>query len=296
MSSAKEFKSFKQKNHLPEYPGAKAVTGSMTSQRMYRSTIDPTVNNDSRDTLGINQVFAVSDLWWNVTDNIYWKLHDSTAGSAVWGTIGNDLGTKRVDETNLANGSFPWYNSSTGKFEYNVRWDDIRIPITNMKPGISNDPTFEKMIDDGSGSTGVFSYSFAKNSEDEMGFSAQLPHSYKEGTDLDFHVHWAPSVGTDTGDVVWGLEYQVKSIDGTYSTSTIVEKTIAASGTALKHTLTDVSEISGTGLKISAMIMGRIFRKVKAVGDGGYDDKVWLLEADFHFQMNTVGSQNETSK
>ena len=46
-----------------------------------------------------------------------------------------------------------------------------------------------------------------------MVFDAQLPHTYAEGTDIKFHVHWT-MVTTTTGTVRWGLEYAVANANG----------------------------------------------------------------------------------
>ena len=71
-----------------------------------------------------------------------------------------------------------------------VAWDDLRVPAQNTKLNpTKSEPAFEAFID------GVYSYHFGPaNADDEsLHFSAQLPHSYKLGTNLDAHIHWSPS-------------------------------------------------------------------------------------------------------
>jgi len=173
-------------------------------------------------------------------------------------------------------------------------WEDLRVPITAIKLGGVNDPNFVKTVDDGAGSTGLFTYHFDKAAEEEVFFAAQLPHSYKEGSDISPHVHWAPT-DTDTKDVIWGLEYAWVNINGTFTTSTIITILQAGSGTALKHQIAYFDDISGTGKTISSMLMCRLFRDATAALDD-YDADASLFEFDFHYQRDTPGSQTESAK
>jgi len=168
-----------------------------------------------------------------------------------------------------------------------VRYDDVRIPVTAQAKGGANDPGFDVFLDT------TRAYAFSKSADEELFFAAQLPHSYKEGTDIEAHVHWAPK-DTDTGDVLWRLEYTWTNRDGTFAaTATLAGAAQAADGTAFKHQVAEIGEIDGTGKTISSMLVCRIFRDVS--GDD-YDNDAFLLEVDFHFQMDTTGSVDEDDK
>jgi hypothetical protein len=78
------FKSFGDKDYKRRYPGEEATNGAMTASRLYTSTSAPTANNDSRDTAGIAQHFAVGDRWHWTTQNVFYELIDATVGAAVW--------------------------------------------------------------------------------------------------------------------------------------------------------------------------------------------------------------------
>ena len=174
-------------------------------------------------------------------------------------------------------------------------WDDMRVPVTSTKRGGSKDPDFSKFLDDGDGSQGVFAEAFDAATEEELYFSAQLPHTYQEGSDIEVHIHWAPS-DSGSGNVVWGLEYAWKSIDGTYGNTTIIEATLSSGGIAKKHLLGELSAaISGTGQKISSMLVCRVFRKAADDADT-YSSDAFLLEIDFHLKVNTLGSRQEAVK
>lgn len=174
-------------------------------------------------------------------------------------------------------------------------WDDIRVPVTATKAGGSKDPGFEKLKDNGSGSQGVFTYMFSPTAEEELYFSVQVPHNYKYGTNFHPHVHWAPTT-TNTGDVVWGLEYTLAEISGTLGNTTIIYGTDAGDGTAYKHQLVDLTEIDGSAIdSVSMMMICRVFRNAAATEDT-YTGDAALLEIDFHYEIDSLGSDTEYAK
>ena len=108
------------------------------------------------------------------------------------------------------------------------------------------------------------------------------------------HVHWAPST-THTGNVVWELEYSAAAINGTLPSSTTIEITDAADGTALKHQISSLPDVAGTGLTISSMIVCRLTRKGDDAADT-FTGVAYALEFDFHFEIDTIGSSTELAK
>jgi len=184
-----------------------------------------------------------------------------------------------------------------------VVWDDLRVPVTSTKKGGSKDPDFTVAYDDSGGtSQGVFTYFFDKTAEQELYFSAQLPHGYKEGTDIIAHVHWFPVANGASGATVsWGFEYLWTNIGGTsgntviiYANDTIQEDAVLA---ANKHYQTNFAALSGTGKTISSMLMCRIFRDAGGTGlTDDYDNDAGLLEIDFHYEKDTAGSRTVLTK
>ena len=142
-------------------------------------------------------------------------------------------------------------------------------------------------------SFGVVALSFNKDVTNEVFFTAQLPHSYMEGTDIDAHVHFL-NPSALSGDVVWGLEYQWLNIDETNGNTTIVTKALTA-GTQLKHVAINIQDLTGTGKEISSVLNCRLFRDGANVLDT-LDSSVYLLEFDFHYQVDTVGSRTQWTK
>lgn len=136
---------------------------------------------------------------------------------------------------------------------------------------------------------------------DELFFNEQLPHSYKEGSDLRLHLHWTPHArGTaENGNTVnWRADITVISINGVFPAEITYNLTGTCDGVNDKHLLVPSVTISGTGLTISSEIAGRIYR---AGGDSWSSNTPntnlpGFLEMDIHYQKDTPGSVNETSK
>jgi hypothetical protein len=206
----------------------------------------------------------------------------------VGDVVGGDYASFNVD------GELRLYGEAT-------QWADLRVPITSTKKGGSKDPDFEKMTDNGSGSQGVFVEYFNPTIEEEIYFEVQLPHSWKEGSDILPHVHWTPKTAGAAGeDVCWGLEYVWSNIGDNFGNTTIIygDTTIQAETlVANKHYLTELGTMTGTTKEISSMISCRLFRD--ATGAGGtddYTDDAGLLEIDFHYQIDSLGSNEEYIK
>lgn len=170
-------------------------------------------------------------------------------------------------------------------------WDDLRVPLSNtqLNPAQS-EPDFEDTGD------GVFAWGFdtGNDSIESLHFIAQLPHLYKEGTDIDCHIHWFPNT-TNTGDVVWKVFWKIASINDTFSAVDSFRTVEAAGGVVFGHQLTDIGDIDGTGIDISAVIMGNITRLGTATDDT-YTGTVYGLEIDFHYQIDAPGSETEMVK
>ncbi len=174
-------------------------------------------------------------------------------------------------------------------------WDDIRVPVNATRRGGSKDPGFAQFKDNGSGSQGVFSYLFDAGNEEELYFSIQVPHNWRYGTDLRGHVHWCP-INTDAGNVVWGLEYSMAKIGSVFPNTTLTTGTGAAATTAYEHTLTEVGDIDMSAVdNVSSMVLCRVYRDAANAADT-YASDAALLEIDFHYQIDSLGSRDEYLK
>jgi hypothetical protein len=137
-------------------------------------------------------------------------------------------------------------------------------------------------------SHGVFAYFFEKDLNEELFFSAQLPHTWMAGTDIEPHVHYIRPTN-DTGTVVWGLEYSWANRWDEFPETKTIYTIDKSTDTAFTHITSSFGLIDAKGKTISSMIMCRIFRDAENPLDT-YNDDVGLLEIDFHIRNNTLGS------
>jgi len=195
-----------------------------------------------------------------------------------------------------ADGSLAFYGDATV-------FDDIRVPVSSTKNGGTKDPDFAVWKTDGSGSQGVFVEWFDKSTEEEVYFSMQLPHSWKTGTDIEPHVHWIPKADGSAGAVVnWGLECNWTAIGDTGITTTIIYSSSNHAGdttlVADKHYLSDLGVMDGSTIAgVSSMAVCRVFRDATgALATDDYDNDAGLLEIDFHYEVDALGSRTEYVK
>jgi hypothetical protein len=184
-------------------------------------------------------------------------------------------------------------------------WEDLMVFPDATTKGGSNPPlwggaTSSAFKKNGS-SQGVFLWMFSASTEQELYFIVQIPHSYKAGSDLHPHVHWTTTTGTPSGtNVVWGLEYNIVALGGTFSNTTILTSNtiISAIGTPTgtgQHLKTAFGSVSGTNIGISSVMICRLFRAVSDPSDT-FANEVGLLGFDIHYEKDTEGSRTEFMK
>ena len=90
------------------------------------------------------------------------------------------------------------------------------------------------------------------------------------------------------------MEYSWTNVDGTFSSSTIIETT-SANSTAYKHNITSFGTISGVGKTISSILLIRLSRNGTSAADT-YANNGCLLDFDIHYQSDSLGSATSTYK
>ena len=166
-------------------------------------------------------------------------------------------------------------------------WDDVRVPGLSVEGGTISGAELRPFGPNGS----LQVYQFNPDNSSEVFFTVQIPHSYKEGTDVHPHVHWTPTTASG-GDVRWRFRYAWANIYEDFPVYTTVNINATASGTAWNHQVNGFGAIDGTGKKISSMLVCRLMR----YGDYGqdtYPDYASFLEFDFHFEVDSPGSREE---
>ena len=171
-------------------------------------------------------------------------------------------------------------------------WDDIQL-LGSARTGATA-PPFSLYRG------GLYKFEFPANALDELHGSLELPHTYKEGTDLKLHVHWRTnSTSALGGGIVWGFEYTfTNAAPGTLepapTTATYTEVVPAVSQQYLQHS-TDLVTIPGAGIKVSALLSYRFFRAGADPADT-YPASVWIDAFSLHFQKDADGSSKEWTK
>jgi hypothetical protein len=180
-------------------------------------------------------------------------------------------------------------------------WDDLRILPSAFDFAGGTDPAIVNWQPGGSGTTfKVWEFQL----DDQGYFTCQMPHSYKQGSDIYCHVHWTPGTrgNEENGNAVaWKLDYSWANIGGVFGASATIDMTDACNGTDHEHNMTPEATIDGhTAAKnVSSMLVCRIYRHDVA-GDtwsGTASGQLpILLEVDFHYEMDSVGSKLQGSK
>lgn len=190
-----------------------------------------------------------------------------------------------TDNTTVENDGTVVFNGAA------TTWEDLRVSI-NLRTSAGNPPTLTQF-----GTTGLYVYAFSGSSgTDNIYFEVQLPHSWKEGSTIYPHVHWAPN-SNGTGNVKWFLEYSWENIGATFPNSTTTINSVeAAGGEQFVHHMTNIGAgISGTGKNISSILLCHLYRDAGDSQDT-YGDWAFLFGFDIHYEINTVGSRTTTSK
>lgn len=187
----------------------------------------------------------------------------------------------------------PSYSNVLPSGSVDTEWDDLRVPVSALAPGA----TPADMIIYGPGGNVRIRGFDGLVIVESMDFVAQLPHSYKIGSDIHPHVHWCPTTNA-AGNVIWRLDYYWVSINGLIPVLAQIDTgAVAASGAAWQHLVAEFPDIAGSPagvpFGISSMLMCRIWRDP---GTDTYGDDAGLLEVDFHFQLDSVGSRQEHIK
>jgi len=189
----------------------------------------------------------------------------------------------------LINGAF-WQSDTT--------WDDLRIIPGAFDFAGSSDPTLTDWQPTGLGTTFKL---YAFQSTNEVFFTAQMPHGWKVGTSMYPHVHWTPGphgVVEGTKTVAWTLDYTIADIGGTFGASATLDMTDTCTGVNEAHLMTPTPELDCSAITgPSAMLVCRLYRAAGDTWAGTVPaDSPFLLEIDFHYEQDTLGSRTPSAK
>lgn len=189
----------------------------------------------------------------------------------------------------------------------NGLWNDLQaLPIFSANQ--SSTPVWTNYA-----ATGIYLNFF--NRGDQMFFTVQLPHDWKEGSNIIPHVHWIPknNMGT-TNYVGWQLFYSIAKPGTLFPTSNTEMRAYSASNFAAgssiaagSHVISvfkkynsqtgqydDDSGISMAGNTISTVLMCRLYRMNDNFSNA--NDYAGLLSLSFHYERDGLGSSSQFSK
>jgi len=189
------------------------------------------------------------------------------------------------------------YNSSaleTGSIEYTEDcWEEITVTADGMGTLVGEAPT-ESNCQSG------FVYLMANyalvGDEPYVHFSVQLPHNYKEGTDIIFSVRFvfdADEVGTY---VRWAIGYSWANIGDAFPVvSHIWALSDPSNNDNTVHQVTKFAAIDGTGKEMGSIVMCYLKRNSSDASDT-YMGTAILIAVSVLYQVDSAGSASEWSK
>jgi hypothetical protein len=182
----------------------------------------------------------------------------------------------------------PSLNTERGNFSVSDgNWDDLRINASSTQAPASNPADWEQI-----GTSGLYLPRFTDNQDEVLYFEIQLPHDWKRESDILLHVHWVPDT-TDAGQVNWIVYYQLVTINGAYNGSASSDSGTDlyddGDGTQYKHQVTGNHTITTTGIKESAVLVGKIVRLHSGGGDD-YNGSPYMASIDLHYQRDKAGT------
>ena len=166
-------------------------------------------------------------------------------------------------------------------------WDDIHMNPTNMTGG----GTHPSRILFAGTTIGVAA--FSPTSIDEVEESVELPHRWKLGSPISFHLHQYPT-NTNTGTVRYGLEYffTQEGVDTTTSTTIYIE--VPQSGTAWAKKSSAFADITPPS-ELGTQFHFRFFRDATHVNDT-YNANIAISTIGIHFESDSLGSNTISTK
>jgi hypothetical protein len=131
---------------------------------------------------------------------------------------------------------------------------------------------------------------------EQLFFGTEYNHEAKEGADIVFHLHWSPTTA-GAGNVKWQLTYKWINIDGSFAgAETTISVTQASGGVAWSSNKVSFPAVSGAGKTIGSQIVGRLFRDPTDAADTYAADAAITATFGIHYEIDSNGSRQITTK
>ncbi len=254
--------------------------GTTTLQQAYNNSIRPQIVTDSEKT-----AFQVKNGQVENTEAVVEILSNEDKITSQLRGDGASFGNK-------TDGNYSDFESDgTLKFHGGATvFKDISLSGLSFSAGGAGAPDLINFVD-----ANCLTFGFAgANTTERLYITTEMNHDYKEGTDIEFHVHWTPTTPA-IGNVKWQLYYTWQSVNGTYTAPQLLTAISPARGTAWQNTYLSLGTISGAGKTINTQLVLQLFR-VPSDAEDTYGADAALLALGIHYECDTVGSRARTSK
>lgn len=205
----------------------------------------------------------------------------------------DDLYTRNVypgfpDAYSIGSDTLPyedgWFNElHTGTISYrNDIWENLRIPANALKLHAVKPP-----LDFSYKGGAVLEFEDKAAPLEEIAyFNLQLPHAYKEGTDVCIHIHWTPETN-GAGTVIWQFTYSWGNEFGGFPAPITRQVTATIDGQIDQHLHSEICPISGVGKEFCSVMICSI----KRLSDTDtFTDSALLIIIDLHYLVGGPGS------
>lgn len=167
-------------------------------------------------------------------------------------------------------------------------WEDLYSPIVSARLPGANFPTLTNFGPD----SAMQRMAFTKG--DFVYLDFHVPHGIALNSKAYPHVHWT-SNGTDTGNVVWKIEYTLAKghQQAAYPSVSTVSLTQAGSGTAWQHMIVEAGDDDAVTLAEPDILIHVKLSRSNVAGDTN-SDTIFGLAMDWHFQIDRIGTPDKS--
>lgn len=170
-------------------------------------------------------------------------------------------------------------------------WDDLQVPASSIRLPTVN-PAGEVAYKDS------IVLEFADSSDEYVYFNAQLPHAWKSGTSIEFHVHYTIDTdgsGSGTENIKFDFTYSWANIGDSWpASSSLTVTTDVQDASADVHTVMELGTLGGQDKQISSIILCSLKRDTTVANN--YSGHVLVASMDFHIIKDSIGSRGEYVK
>jgi hypothetical protein len=173
----------------------------------------------------------------------------------------------------------------------NANFKDYEVALASVKAPASGTPAWTALL-------GSEVPAFSKSATNVLYFTGQINHDYKENTQVEFHIHLTHPRAV-AGNSTWQFTYSWANITSTFPTQNTIKinctSPTGATTVANRHDMCSFGMLAPTSANVSSVLLCSISRLGGDAGDN-YDDVVYGVSADFHYQVDTMGSRTTTAK